>query len=149
MSNCSDHQERINQFMRLAEQEIPPRPIVPDEKVRQLRATLILEEACETIQALGGTVYYNARNQKLEILMNRTPNLVEIVDGCADVSVVTIGTLSACGVEDSPILVEVDRANLKKFGPGSYRREDGKWIKPPDFKAPDIEKELRLQGWKL
>jgi predicted HAD superfamily Cof-like phosphohydrolase len=64
--------------------------------------------------------------------------LVEIADGCADISVVTIGTLSACGIADLPILEAVDDNNLQKFGPGGYRREDGKWIKPPGHKPPDL-----------
>jgi len=32
----------------------------------------------------------------------------------------------------------VDENNLTKFGPGSYKREDGKWMKPPDFVGPDL-----------
>jgi predicted HAD superfamily Cof-like phosphohydrolase len=32
----------------------------------------------------------------------------------------------------------VDQNNLAKFGPGGHRREDGKWVKPPDHKPPDI-----------
>jgi predicted HAD superfamily Cof-like phosphohydrolase len=72
--------------------------------------------------------------------------MVEIVDGCADVIVVTTGTLSACGVADSAVQNEVDQANLRKFGPGSYKREDGKWMKPPDFRPPDIEAVLAAQA---
>jgi predicted HAD superfamily Cof-like phosphohydrolase len=64
---------------------------------------------------------------------------VEVVDGCADISVVTIGTLIAFGVDDETVLEEVDASNLRKFEPGSYRREDGKWIKPPSWTPPDIE----------
>ena len=28
---------------------------------------------------------------------------------------------------------------MTKFGPGGYKREDGKWCKPPDFIHPDDE----------
>jgi predicted HAD superfamily Cof-like phosphohydrolase len=71
--------------------------------------------------------------------------MIEVADGCADVSVVTIGTLSACGIADKPLLKEVDESNLRKFGPGYSKREDGKWIKPPDWKVPDIAKVLNEQ----
>jgi len=33
----------------------------------------------------------------------------------------------------------MDNANLRKFGKGSYRRADGKWVKPPNFRGPDIQ----------
>jgi len=60
--------------------------------------------------------------------------------------VVTIGTLIAFGVDDEPVLEEVDQANLRKFGPGSYERDDGKWIKPPDWTPPDILGVLERQA---
>ena len=55
----TNHQLRIESFMKLAGQELPQSPVVPDIKIRQLRAALILEEAFETIDALGFKV--NAR----------------------------------------------------------------------------------------
>ena len=75
------------------------------------------------------------------------PNLVAIADGCADLSVVTIGTLVACGIPDRDLLWEVDVNNLKKFAPGLTIREDGKLIRPPDHPPPDIERVLREAGW--
>lgn len=143
----TDHQLRIDEFMRLARQTLPPRPIMPSVEVRQLRANLILEEALETITALGFTVQKDEVTNQLRPFAAHTPNIVEVVDGCADISVVTIGTLSAFGVGDMPILEAVDTANLGKFGPGSYKREDGKWVKPPDFKPADIMSLLIGQGY--
>ncbi|RME85522.1 MAG: hypothetical protein D6785_04320, partial [Planctomycetota bacterium] len=52
----SPHQKRVEEFMRLAGQEIPEVPTLPDEKTRLLRSKLILEEALETIHALGFAV---------------------------------------------------------------------------------------------
>ena len=154
------HQLRIEEFMRRAEQGLPSAPCIPDAEVRLLRAKLIFEEAMETIEALGVDIMLNPRVVQydnapltegmyvLEVNPHRKPDLVLIADGCADVSVVTIGTLSACGIEDSPLLEEVDRSNLAKFGPGGYKREDGKWIKPTDWVPPDILGELEAQGYK-
>ncbi len=168
----TNHQLRIERFMKLAGQESPQSPVVPDIKVRQLRAALILEEAFETIDALGFKV--NARElnkfkcpncesrlfcsnceepvfsipaEQIEYQLEAKEDqdnidLIEIVDGCADISVVTIGTLSACGVSDAPILNEVDDNNLAKFGSGSYVRDDGKLVKPPDHKPPRIAEAL-------
>jgi predicted HAD superfamily Cof-like phosphohydrolase len=144
----SEHQRRIDEFMEKAGQELPADPILPDEKVRTLRARLILEEALETVVALGFMAHVEIIDTKEDGVEGKChevslfefgePNLVEIADGCADISVVTIGTLSACGISDNALLEVVDVSNLAKFGPGGHRREDGKWIKPPDWVKPDI-----------
>ena len=143
------HQQRIEEFMRKAGQEIPAKPIMPSQEVRRLRANIFLEEALETIEGLGFQVVMKPFDGEIEVGPQvREPDIVEVVDGCGDLSVVTIGTLSAFGVKDEPILQAIDASNLQKFGPGSYRREsDGKWMKPPDHKAPDIMGCLILQGY--
>lgn len=133
--------------MRLAGQELPTSPIIPSLDVRQLRANLILEEALETIEGLGFDVEATMPDGELKCVEAFTPNIVEVVDGCVDVSVVTTGTLCAFGVSDLPIMEAVDAANLRKSGPGSYRRADGKWMKPPGFKPADILPLLRVQGY--
>lgn len=145
------HQANIEAFMRKAGQLIPEEPTVPDEETRILRAKLILEETLETIEALGITLKISKKElnkktfAKIEFIPNDNFDMVEAVDGCIDVSVVTIGTLSALGVADRPFLQEVDAHNLKKFGPGGYRRDDGKWIKPKDLQPPRIKELLDQQ----
>jgi predicted HAD superfamily Cof-like phosphohydrolase len=51
--------------------------------------------------------------------------------------VVTIGTLSACGISDIPLLMEVDDSNIAKFGPNGKRR--------PDPADPDVASVLKRQ----
>ena len=144
----SKHQRRIEEFMRLAGQNVGYSPKIPDINIRKLRATLILEEALETVDALGFRAFNLGDTPKDFELVSKNPcNIIEVADGCADISVVTIGTLSAFGISDKPLLKEVDESNLRKFGPGGHRREDGKWVKPPDWKAPDIEGILVKQGY--
>lgn len=122
--------------MLLAKQSVPSTLTMPSREVRFLRAKLILEEAIETVVALGFTVDENCNVCDEDYF---TPDLVQIADGCADLSVVTTGTLSVCGIPDEPLLRLVDENNLIKFGPGGYLRNDGKWIKPPTHRPPDIE----------
>jgi len=132
------HQARVAEFMRLAGQELPQLPGLPSLGIRKLRAKLILEEALETLKGLGYEPVKKPWSQDWDVQEAYEPDLVEIVDGCADISVVTTGTLLACGVGDEDLLKLVDENNLAKFGPGGYRREDGKWMKPAEHKAPDI-----------
>lgn len=137
------HQKRIEKFMRLAKQQVPDCPTIPEPEILRLRAALILEEAMETIDALGCEVLVNntfsLEKGKYCIINTHKPSLEEIADGCADISVVTIGTLSACGLPDKKLLEMVDKNNLDKFGEGHSFRSDGKLIKPEGHQPPDIK----------
>ena len=157
----SEHQLRVEQFMNKAaqmapgKQGVPDRPMVPSKEVRLLRAKLILEEALETVEALGFCVedpdggvvdkdydvvpLWKWMGSKFLPVTDADINLDEIADGCADLSVVSIGTLSACGILDKPILECVDQNNLEKFGPGCTVSESGKLIKPPNHKPPNLK----------
>ena len=140
------HQQRVEQFMAKAGQNVPDRPTVPDEATCRLRAKLILEEALETVEALGFQVVMKPFDGEIEVGPKvHEPDIESVVDGCADNIVVTTGTLSAFGVADEAVMLEVDNNNLSKFGPGGYRRDDGKWIKPPTWTPPKIMRILQDQ----
>lgn len=136
MPEKSFHQLRVEEFMRLAKQDLPIAPVIPSSVVRRLRANLMLEEVLEAVEGLGFHVTLSGHDITLNDLYE--PDLVKIVDGCCDVKVVTTGTLSACGVPDVAVQRLVDDNNLDKFGPGHTIREDGKLIKPPGHQPPDI-----------
>lgn len=146
----SDHYKRVEKFMQLAKQDIPGGPIVPSEDVRKLRARLIFEEAMETIKnGLGVVISIPVGGGESVVIEDelmfdvaRPFDRVETIDGCCDLKVVTTGTLIACGVPDEPFQKLVDENNLEKFGPGHSWREDGKLIKPPGHKPPDIAGKL-------
>jgi len=147
----SGHQTRIEEFMTGCGQEVPLVPTVPSHEVRVLRARLILEEALETVKALGFRLYTKAGRSYLsfgdfQFSPEVDPNLVEIADGCADISVVAYGTLSACGIADQSLILEVDKNNLEKLEKGTVD-EHGKLTKPKDHQPPEIEKLLKEQGW--
>lgn len=142
----SGHYKKVEEFMRLAKQGTPSEPTMPDEETRLLRAKLIFEEALETIEGLGFNVCLDRLDLRcgdIEFEANNKEDLVEIIDGCCDIKVVTTGTLVACGVPDKLFQEEVDQNNLDKFGPGHSFREDGKLIKPPDHKPPKIKELLK------
>ena len=146
------HQKRVEEFMRSSEQPVRDRPSLPPRAERMLRARLILEEALETIEALGFSLETKGRDpeevrfEDLEFIPTEKPDLAQVADGCADLSVVTVGTLSACGISDRSLLELVDQNNLEKIVHGSYRDEHGKLIKPPGHRPPDIEGLLNEQS---
>jgi len=136
--------------MGKARQQVPETPIIPREDVRRLRAALILEEALETIDALGFTLLgpagFAVDMTKVSFESNGNPDLIEIADGCADIVVVTLGTLSACGIADESVMIEVLDSNDSKFAEGSYINVIGKLIKSPHYKPARIDQVLASQS---
>jgi predicted HAD superfamily Cof-like phosphohydrolase len=90
----SDHQLRVEEFMRKAKQEVKDTPSFPDYKVLFLRCRLILEESLELIDGLGCKV---DENLKVILDISKKPCLIKIADGIADTMVVTTGTASSFG----------------------------------------------------
>jgi len=113
-------------------------PVGSTPKIRrpELRAALIMEEAVETCEALTGkgiTWEYAGKRR----FGSRRKRLAKVIDGLCDVLVVVYGTAVELGVDLGPFWEEVHRTNMaKKGGP---TRADGKKLKPPGWKAPDIE----------
>lgn len=129
------HYQRVLSLMEQAGQATPNVPTVPDEATRLLRAKLIFEEAIRELlyEGLGVSIRIKGypesingpRAKAQDLIVFETydgktklePNLTLIADGCIDTSVVTIGTLIACGIDDKELLELVDNNNLAKFGP--------------------------------
>lgn len=130
-------------------QLIPDTPVLPTPETRELRAKLILEEALETINALGLRVMIKFGSmvghvpldemQQVHFVQYRAPDLEQIIDGCCDLTYVAIGTLCSCGVPDLPHMDEVSFANNAKFPKGLPPRfnESGKFLKPEGWQPPD------------
>lgn len=149
----------VKAFMLKAGQEVHDVPSMPSDETIQLRARLIMEEALETIAALGCMVEldynYAVGDDVLaglikvwpeEITKIRTKkysnvDLTEIVDGCCDVMYVTLGTLISFGIQDCEYFDEVCYNNLSKVYP-NCTKVDGKVQKPADYKPPRIKQML-------
>lgn len=84
----------------------------------ELRASLIEEEARETVDAI------------------RAGDLVEAVDGLCDLLCVVYGAALEFGVDLPACWDEVHRTNMAKVG--GPVREDGKRLKPDGWTPPDI-----------
>ncbi|MBI3972280.1 MAG: hypothetical protein HY332_13425 [Chloroflexi bacterium] len=89
----------------------------------ELRVRLIQEEADEFAEAV------------------QVGDVPEMIDALCDLLYVTYGAAVALGVDLEPFFQEVHRANMAKVG--GHRRADGKWLKPANWQAPNIEGILR------
>lgn len=99
--------------------ETPTYPQEPSNPVVELRLKLVSEEYNEFVDAV------------------MLGDLAKIADAIVDSIYVLIGTAWAYGIDLRPVWDAVQEANMAKVG-GSVR-EDGKILKPPGWKSPDIE----------
>ena len=72
----------------------------------------------------------------------------EQVDALLDMVYYLLHSIARIGLDANPIWKLIHEANMSKFTlPGGYEREDGKWMKPPEFVSPDdaIRNEIAKQ----
>jgi predicted HAD superfamily Cof-like phosphohydrolase len=123
-------QEDIDDLMEAFGQTVrgsPDSPPVTSKEI-ELRVSLIKEEAKELTDALEGGDFVGA------------------ADGIVDLLVVTFGTASCLGINVGPLWDLVYINNMSKVG-GPKDPETGKQLKPEGWEPPDIEGELKKQGW--
>lgn len=149
-------QSDVRAFMQAAGQHVPQFPTDLPLETRILRARLIIEEAFEQAAAMGVHVSYSVNKEAPAISLypeditykqGEATSLVEIADGIADQLYVSLGAACAFGINMEPVWKLIQDSNMAKFGPGSYKRPDGKQMKPPGWIPPtqDITTELRNQ----
>jgi predicted HAD superfamily Cof-like phosphohydrolase len=122
----------VERFHRLFDIVVRRTPGLVDEGTRVLRERLIQEEFEELKEAMA------------------REDLVAIAKELADLLYVVYGTAVSYGIDMGPVFHEVHRSNMSKIG--GYKREDGKWMKPPTYSAASIEPILAEQqgsdhGW--
>lgn len=122
---------------------------------RALRAKLIMEEAVETVAALGFDVDAHIMDPTITRLGNDGPDAdivgdfykrydeyhpLDYIDGLCDLTYVVMGGAVNAGINLQPHFDEVHAANMRKLaGP---KREDGKQLKPEGWVGPDHQKVL-------
>jgi predicted HAD superfamily Cof-like phosphohydrolase len=150
-------EQMVREFHRVVVGADAPEPEVPTAELRDdrlyLRGTLIVEEVTELLAAMCG---YHGKTEKafknqMKAMWDamweqrRSPDLVEIADGCVDSHVVISGTALEFGIPEDAVYVEVHRSNMDKAG--GPVRADGKRLKPEGWKPPDVAGVLRSFGW--
>lgn len=80
-------------------------------------------------------------------------NFVGAVDALVDLQYVLLNAVAAHGLHTraglwEALFKEVHESNMSKFVKGApIFREDGKLLKGPDYKPPDLDRVLRKYGW--
>ena len=119
----------VAEFHRAFGHPAPEAPCIPPDERLLLRMEMMLEEIREYVEAVtSGDI--EAASREL-----------------ADIAYVVIGTAVECGMTRfGDIFAEVHRANMSKLGEDGrpIYRPDGKVLKGPNFRPPDIRHLLRV-----
>lgn len=76
-------------------------------------------------------------------------DLLEMADGTSDTAVTNCGFALSLGIDGAACYREVVGSNLSKANPATGvidKKPDGKWIKGPNFREPDLAKVLGRAG---
>jgi len=121
----TDEQLMVEEFHRKFDIAVQTIPADPTEDTKRLRVSLIQEECDELKESMA------------------SGNLSCVAKELADLLYVVYGTAVSYGIDMEPVFREVHRSNLSKVG--GYKRDDGKWVKPPTYSPACLEPILRAQ----
>jgi predicted HAD superfamily Cof-like phosphohydrolase len=121
----------VRDFMQAGRQLDYPTTLgeVPSDTTLRLRDHLIQEELDEYRKAV-----------RLAVQKPCPETLAEVADAICDLLYVVTGAGIAWSFPLPEMMDEVQRSNMEKFGPGSWRRDDGKVMKPVTWTPPDLTK---------
>ena len=116
--------EKVGDFMEAFGQEVLYIPTMPDFNLSALRLELIEEEVQELRDGLD------------------KKSILEIADALTDILYVVYGAGHAFGIDLDDCFHEVHSSNMTKLGADGrpLYREDGKVMKGPNYREPDLTK---------
>ena len=116
--------EKVGLFMKTFGQELKTKPSLSNDKINQLRISLINEELEEFKQAI------------------KNNDLKEAIDALTDILYVTYGAGHAFGVNLDKCFEEVQKSNMSKLGKDGkpIYNEFGKVMKGPNYFQPNLKK---------
>ena len=108
-------------------QEVKNKAEFPDEKIQNLRVSLIEEELSELKEAI------------------KNKDIKEVADALTDILYVTYGAGHAFGIDLDKCFDEVQKSNMSKLGKDGKPifNEFGKVMKGPDYFKPDLSKFIK------
>ncbi|MCB9710942.1 MAG: MazG nucleotide pyrophosphohydrolase domain-containing protein [Nitrospirales bacterium] len=124
----NDAQRMVQEFHQEFDIHVAQGPSLPNEPTRTLRVRLIQEEFEELQEAM------------------QDKELPDIAKELADLLYVVYGTAVSLGIDMEPVFKEVHRSNMSKVG--GYKREDGKWVKPPTYSPASLDEIIKNQSGK-
>ena len=114
----------VKKFMETFGQEVKSKAEFPDEKIQNLRVSLIEEELSELKEAI------------------KNKDIKEVADALTDILYVTYGAGHAFGIDLDKCFDEVQRSNMSKLDENGKPifNEHGKVLKGPNYFKPNLDK---------
>lgn len=74
-------------------------------------------------------------------------DVIEMADALGDIAYVVVGFALEMGIDLNAVVAEIHASNMTKLGEDGkvIRREDGKVLKGPNYRKPDIKSVLRFR----
>ena len=118
--------EKVGIFMKTFGQEVKTKAELSNDKINELRVSLINEELEELKKAIEGN------------------DILEVADALTDILYVTYGAGHAFGINLDKCFNEVQQSNMSKLGSDGkpIYNESGKVMKGPNYFKPDLSKFL-------
>ena len=119
--------EKVGIFMKTFGQEVKTKSELADNKIKELRVSLIEEELEELKEAI------------------RNNDIKEVADALTDILYVTYGAGHAFGINLDKCFDEVQNSNMSKLGLDGrpIYNESGKVMKGPNYYKPDLTKFIK------
>ena len=116
--------KKVGVFMKTFGQEVKNEPAFSNDKINQLRISLIQEELDELKEAMNNN------------------DLLEVADALTDLLYVTYGAGHAFGINLDKCFNEVQNSNMSKLGKDGKPifNQFGKVMKGPNYFKPDLGK---------
>ena len=116
--------EKVGIFMKTFGQEVKTKSELADNKIKELRVSLIEEELEELKEAI------------------RNNDIKEVADALTDILYVTYGAGHAFGIDLDICFQEVQNSNMSKLGEDGKPifNDHGKVMKGPNYFKPDLSK---------
>ena len=118
--------EKVGIFMKTFGQEVKTKAELSNNKINELRISLINEELEELKKAIEDN------------------DILEVADALTDILYVAYGAGHAFGIDLDKCFNEVQESNMSKLGPDGkpFYNESGKVMKGPNYFKPDLSKFL-------
>ena len=118
--------EKVGIFMKTFGQEVKTKAELSNNKINELRISLINEELEELKKAIEDN------------------DILEVADALTDILYVAYGAGHAFGIDLDKCFNEVQESNMSKLGPDGkpIYNEAGKVMKGPNYFKPDLSKFL-------
>ena len=116
----------VKKFMQTFGQDVKIKPSFPNDKIVNLRSSLIEEELTELKEAV------------------KNKDITEVADALTDILYVTYGAGHAYGINLDKCFDEVQNSNMSKLGNDGkpIYNESGKVMKGPKYFKPNLKKFL-------